>query len=158
MTPWTRGEDVAKALEPFIESGTLAGAAALAWHGTGGGRVACVGWRDREAGLPTQRDTIFRIASMTKSFTALAIIKLRDEDKLSLEDPVSKWIPENARMELPTRDSPPIRVRQLKSHSAGIPEHNPRGDQQHGASDEARDKWQRSLRMVFMVSPPRGRR
>ena len=46
-------------------------------------------------------DTAFRIASMTKSFTALAILKLRDEGKLSLEDPVAKWIPEFSRMEMP---------------------------------------------------------
>ena len=46
---------------------------------------------------PVTPDTAFRIASMTKSFTALAILKLRDEGKLSLEDPVSKWIPEFAR-------------------------------------------------------------
>ena len=67
---------------------------------------------------------------MTKSFTALAILKLRDDGKLSLEDPVSKWIPEFARMELPTRDTPPLTVRQLMSHSAGFPEDNPWGDQQ----------------------------
>ena len=72
---------------------------------------------------------------MTKSFTALAILKLRDEGKLSLEDPVSKWIPEFARMELPTRDTPPLRVRQLLSHSAGFPEDNPWGDQQLSATD-----------------------
>src|SRR5688572_23524205 len=80
--------------------------------------------------------TAFRIASMTKSFTTLAILKLRDDGKLSLEDPVSKWIPEFARMELPTRDTPPLTVRQLMSHSAGFPEDNPWGDQQLDATDE----------------------
>jgi CubicO group peptidase (beta-lactamase class C family) len=65
---------------------------------------------------------------MTKSFTALAILKLRDEGKLSLEDPVAKWIPQFARMELPTRDTPPLRLRQLLSHSAGFPEDNPWGE------------------------------
>ena len=86
-------------------------------------------------------DTVFRIASMTKSFTALAILKLRDEGKLSLEDPVSKWIPEFARMELPTRDAPPLRIRHLLSHSAGFPEDNPWGDQQLSATDAQLTAW-----------------
>ena len=86
-------------------------------------------------------DTPFRIASMTKSFTALAILKLRDEGKLSLEDPVAKWIPEFARMEMPTRDSPVLRIRHLLTHSAGFPEDNPWGDQQLGASEEELTKW-----------------
>lgn len=103
-----------------------------------------VGVQDRGTNAPVTASTVFRIASMTKSFTALAILKLRDEGKLSLEDPVSKWIPEFARMELPTRDSAPIRVRQLLSHSAGLPEDNPWGDQQLGASEEALTAWLRA--------------
>ena len=61
--------------------------------------VASVGVGDRDSSQPVDSDTVFRIASMTKSFTSLAILKLRDEGKLSLEDPVSRWIPEFARME-----------------------------------------------------------
>ena len=90
---------------------------------------------------PLLPSTVFRIASMTKSFTALAILKLRDEGKLSLEDPVSKWIPEFARMAMPTRDAGPIRVRHLLTHGAGFPEDNPWGDQQLGASDAELTAW-----------------
>jgi CubicO group peptidase (beta-lactamase class C family) len=100
-------------------------------------------------------DTAFRIASMTKSFTALAILKLRDEGKLSLEDTVSRWIPQFARLELPTRDSPPISVRQLMSHSAGFPEDNPWGDQQLSATDETLDAW---LEKGIPFSTPPGTR
>src|SRR5688572_709538 len=105
--------------------------------GLGGGRGPAL-----NATLTTA--TAFRIASMTKSFTALAILKLRDDGKLSLEDPVSKWIPEFARMDAPTRDTPPLRVRQLLSHSAGFPEDNPWGDQQLSATDAALDQWLRA--------------
>src|SRR5580658_10502001 len=66
--------------------------------------VASFGVRDRASSAPVTPETAFRIASMTKSFTALAVLKLRDEGKLSLEDAVAKWIPQFARMELPTRD------------------------------------------------------
>src|SRR5688572_18556509 len=48
--------------------------------------VGMVGVQDRGSKAPVTSDTAFRIASMTKSFTALAILKLRDEGKLSLED------------------------------------------------------------------------
>jgi len=82
------------------------------------------GVRDIESQVPIDPDTVFRIASMTKSFTGLAILKLRDEGKLSLEDPASKYLPELARLKLFSRDSPPTTVRELLSQSAGLPEDN----------------------------------
>jgi CubicO group peptidase (beta-lactamase class C family) len=103
--------------------------------------VESFGVRDRSSQEKVTPATAFRIASMTKSFTALAVLKLRDDGKLSLEDPVSRWIPEFARMELPTRDTPPLRVRQLLSHSAGFAEDNPWGDQQLSATDATLDEW-----------------
>ena len=108
------------------------------------GRVAHLGTfgvRDRASQAPITPDTAFRIASMTKSFTALAVLKLRDDGRLSLEDPVSRWIGEFARMERPTRDTPPVTIRQLLSHSAGFPEDNPWGDQQLSATDAMLDQW-----------------
>ncbi|MEP6914379.1 MAG: serine hydrolase domain-containing protein [Acidobacteriota bacterium] len=117
--------------------------------------VQSYGVRDRASQEPATPDTAFRIASMTKSFTALAILKLRDDGRLSLEDPVSKWIPEFARMELPTHDTPPLRIRQLMSHSAGFPEDNPWGDQQLSATDAALDAW---LHAGIPFSTPPGTR
>lgn len=103
--------------------------------------VGTFGVRDRASGARIDADTAFRIASMTKSFTALAVLKLRDQGKLSLEDPVSRWIPAFARMERPTADTPPLTLRQLLSHSAGFPEDNPWGDQQLAATDAMMDAW-----------------
>jgi CubicO group peptidase (beta-lactamase class C family) len=103
--------------------------------------VAATGVQDRASKVPASATTVFRIASMTKSFTALAILKLRDAGKLSLEDPVSKWLPEFARMRLPSRDTAPLRIRQLLSHSAGLPEDNPWGDRQLAASDADLTQW-----------------
>jgi CubicO group peptidase (beta-lactamase class C family) len=119
------------------------------------GRLAHVesaGVRDRSSNAPLTPSTAFRIASMTKSFTVLAVLKLRDEAKLSLEDPVSKWIPEFAAMELPTRDTAPLRIRQLLSHSAGFPEDNPWGDQQLNATDSDVTGWLR--RGIPFSTPP----
>ena len=110
------------------------------------------GVRDRASQAPITPDTAFRIASMTKSFTALAVLKLRDDGRLSLEDPVSRWIPAFARMERPTRDTPPLTIRQLLSHSAGLPEDNPWGDQQLSATDAMMDEW--LARGIPFSTPP----
>jgi CubicO group peptidase (beta-lactamase class C family) len=103
--------------------------------------VKTYGVRERETKAPVTPGTVFRIASMTKSFTALAMLKLRDEGKLSLDDLVSKWIPEFSDKAYPTSDSAPVRLRQLLTHGAGFPEDNPWGDQQLGVSDEMLTAW-----------------
>ena len=89
-----------------------------------------------EKDLPVGTRSQFRIASMTKSFTAMAILKLRDEGKLSLEDPVQKFIPEVKMIEYPTSDSPLIDVENLLTMTAGFPEDNPWGDRQLDESDQ----------------------
>ena len=110
------------------------------------------GVRDRASQTPVTADTVFRIASMTKSFTALAVLRLRDEGRLSLEDPVSRWIPAFASLERPTLDTPPLTIRQLLSHSAGFPEDNPWGDQQLSATDAMMDAW--LARGIPFSTPP----
>jgi CubicO group peptidase (beta-lactamase class C family) len=95
-----------------------------------------IGIRDVAAKSPVTVDTVFRIASMTKSFTAMAILKLRDEGKLSLDDPAERYVPELKGLKYPTSDSPKITVRHLLSHAEGFPEDNPWGDQQLAATEE----------------------
>jgi len=73
--------------------------------------------------------SMFRIASMTKSFTAMAIIKLRDDGKLRLDDPVDLYIPELKNQHL-TQDAPVMTIRNLLVHSAGFPQDDPWGDRQ----------------------------
>lgn len=80
--------------------------------------------------------TLFRIASMSKSFTAMAILKLRDEGEVSLTDPVEKYIPEMKKAGVLTSDAPSITVQHLLTMSAGFPEDNPWGDRQLDADDE----------------------
>jgi CubicO group peptidase (beta-lactamase class C family) len=65
-------------------------------------------------------DTVYRIGSITKSFTALAILALRDDGALALEDPLTNWIPEASGLVYPTRDARPITLRQLLTHTAGL--------------------------------------
>jgi CubicO group peptidase (beta-lactamase class C family) len=89
-----------------------------------------------ELKTPATVQTNFRIASMSKSFTAMAILKLRDEGKLNLTDPASKYIPEFGKVEYLTQDSPPITIEHILTMSAGFPEDNPWGDRQLADSDE----------------------
>ena len=103
------------------------------------GRLAhsgAAGYRDIRTKSPVDADTVFRIASMTKSFTALCIMRLRDEGKLSLEDPAERYVPELAGLIYPTADSPRITIRHLLSHAEGFPEDNPWGDRQLAATDD----------------------
>ncbi len=89
-----------------------------------------------EKKLPATTKSCFRIASMTKSFTAMAIMKLRDEGRLSLGDPVANYIPEMADLEYLTSDAPAICIENLLTMSAGFPEDNPWGDRQLDEPDQ----------------------
>jgi CubicO group peptidase (beta-lactamase class C family) len=84
------------------DAGLLAGAVTLAWRHGKVLQVNEIGYRDIDAGLPMQRDTLFRIASMTKPVTVTAAMTLIEEGKLSLTDPVARWLPELARMRVLT--------------------------------------------------------
>jgi D-alanyl-D-alanine-carboxypeptidase/D-alanyl-D-alanine-endopeptidase len=88
------------------------------------------GVQDLDAKRPVTADSLFRIASMTKAFTALAILTLRDAGKLSLDDPAEKYVPEMRGWRYPTADSPRIRVRDLLNHTAGFVTDDPWGDRQ----------------------------
>lgn len=97
------------------------------------GRLVAVrglGVQDTQSAAPVTADSLFRIASMSKAFTALAILKLRDEGKLSLDAPAERYVPEMKTWTYPTSDSPKITVRNLLTHTAGFVEDNPWGDRQ----------------------------
>lgn len=80
--------------------------------------------------IESSTKSLYRVASMSKSFTAMAILKLRDEGKLGLLDPVSKYIPEINKAGALTSDAPTINIQHLLTMSAGFPEDNPWGDRQ----------------------------
>ncbi len=84
---------------------------------------------------PVSPKSLFRIASMSKSFTSMAILKLRDEGKLDLDEPIYHYIPEFKSVPLLTKDAPPITIRNLMTHTAGFPEDNPWGDRQLDITD-----------------------
>ncbi len=88
------------------------------------------GVQDPVSKRPVTPDSLFRIASMTKAFTALSILSLRDASKLSLDDLAEKHVPEMRNWKYPTADSPRIRIRDLLTHTAGFVTDDPWGDRQ----------------------------
>lgn len=94
------------------------------------------GFANLESVTPADTKSLFRIASMSKSFTAMAILQLRDQGKLGLDDPIAKYLPETSALTYLTTDAPEITIRHLLTHSAGFPEDNPWGDRQLADSDE----------------------
>ena len=119
------------------------GAPGLAWGVVIDGELAAAGTEGvhTPGGAAVTTASVFRIASMTKSFTALAILALRDDGRLSLDDPVTRHVPEFAAVAVPTRDSPPITIRHLLTHGEGFPEDNPWGDRQLAVSDATLNSW-----------------
>ena len=79
-----------------IDAGLLAGAVTMVWQAGKVLQVNELGHRDVHAGLPMQRDTIFRIASMTKPVTVAAAMTMVEERAFALSDPVARWLPELA--------------------------------------------------------------
>ena len=105
-------------LATFVKEHRLYGASAGVVHGgelawSGGAGVA-----DMAAGRPAGPDVLYRIASITKTFTGTAIMRLRDEGKLDLDDPVVKWLPELADSATPATIGG-VTIRRLLSHESG---------------------------------------
>lgn len=108
----------------------LAGAAALVWRRGELLAVACGGARDVEAQRPVERDTLFRIASMSKPITTVAALTLIEEGRFGLDDPITRWAPEledfcvlrdvNGPLDDTVPAERPITFEDLLTHRSGI--------------------------------------
>ena len=85
---------VAPALQGLVDQGALSGMVTLVWRGGEVVQSLAIGRRDIAGDLPMARDTLFRIASMTKPVTSIAALMLIEEGKLTLDDPITRWMPE----------------------------------------------------------------
>ena len=117
-------------LQGAADTGSISGIVSLIWRKGEEVQFNAVGKRNVEAGTPMTRDTIFRIASMTKPITSVAALMLMEEGKLKLDDPITKWAPEfaNARVlkdaKGPLDETYPaprdITIEDLMTHRSGI--------------------------------------
>src|SRR5512133_1106498 len=93
------GEELITAtIAKYVDAGSLAGAAMLVWQNGKVVQAGGVGWKDIELKLPMKRDTLFRIASMTKPITSTLALMLFDEGRFALSDPIARWAPEFSQM------------------------------------------------------------
>ena len=114
-----------RALQQYVDDNRIAGIVALVLRDGQPVYEHAVGWSDKEAGRKMTTDTIFRIASQTKAITSTAILSLVEEGKLTINDPVSRVIPQFAKTTVATAGSVvpakrPITIRDLLTHTAGI--------------------------------------
>lgn len=78
------------------------------------------GYQDLDAKRPVDGDTIYHWASITKTFTGIAIMQLRDRGLLSLDDPVVKYVPELGQAHNPYGDMAQVTIRHMMTHSSGL--------------------------------------
>lgn len=118
-----------QALQSYVDNDEIAGAVALVLRDGRPVYEKAVGWADRESGRRMTTDAIFRIASQSKAITSTAVLMLVEEGKISLQDPVSRFIPQFAHTTVATRAdtgrriSPAkrqITIHDLLTHTAGI--------------------------------------
>jgi CubicO group peptidase (beta-lactamase class C family) len=122
---------IAAALQPFVDSHSLAGAVTLVASSNNFLAVDCVGYSDVGAKKAMQPDAMFWIASQSKSMTAAAFMMLVDEGKVSVDDPVEKYLPEfkgqmllveqSGRKTVLQKPAHAILIRELLSHTSGLP-------------------------------------
>lgn len=111
---------VDKVLDQAIEQQNIVGAVVLISYNGQLVYHRAVGYADREAAIPMQENSIFRLASMTKPLVSITALSLIDQGKLGLDDPVSQWLP-YFQPRLDENSPPPeITVRQLLTHTAGL--------------------------------------
>jgi len=110
----------------------------LAYGLVAGGELVHSGGRGvrAEGGDRPDLDTVFRIASMTKSFTAATLLSLRDAGALRLDDEVAEYVPEASALCPPTDDAPALTLRALLTMTAGLPTDDPWGDRQQDLPDD----------------------
>jgi CubicO group peptidase (beta-lactamase class C family) len=126
-----RLERLSEAMRTYVEQGRLPGAVVMVIRRGELGYLEAFGWRDMESRSPMDEDSLFRIFSMTKPITTVAALILFEENKFLMTDPVSKYLPEFADVQVfvEERDGElileppksPITVQQLFLHTSGYP-------------------------------------
>ncbi len=133
--PAPAAKPIRESMQAFVKDGSLSGAVTLFYHD---GKVVseeAVGLRDIASQSPMSKDSLFWIASMTKPMTALAVMMLQDEGKLSIDDPVMKHLPEfkgQMLLKEKTQDhtvlvkpARPITIKDLLTHTSGLVSNSP---------------------------------
>ena len=119
-----------EALQPYVDRGELPGAISI-FYNNGVQETCCIGYANVEQKRPIRLDNVFMQCSQTKGFCGVTIAKLVEEGKLSLDDPVSKYLPEFKELWVQDSDKDGIKtlhkaknvltVRMVLNHTGGFP-------------------------------------
>src|SRR3990167_4467358 len=165
------------ALQAFVDRGELAGVVTLTSKSGIVVQSEAIGFSDIQAGSPMRPDTLFRIASMTKPVTSVALLMLMEEGKLGLNDPIARWVPELADMQVLREATGPldevtpakrvITIEDLLTHRSGVAYAPFSGGPIQQAYERALgdpvmnrsapDEWLRALGTLPLTYPPGGR-
>jgi len=115
---------IPKRMQEFVDAGKTAGVVTLVARHGHVALLSAVGYRDLESHAPMRADTFFRIMSLTKPMTGTAVMMLVDEGRLSIIDPVEKYLPEFRGQQVKdgARPAHPITLEELLDHTSGIQE------------------------------------
>jgi CubicO group peptidase (beta-lactamase class C family) len=126
-----KSAEIRAKMQTFVDQSDIAGAVTVVGNGAGVLSFEAVGFQNLEKKQPMPKDAVFRIASMTKPITATGIMMLADEGKLSIDDPVEKYLPEfSGQMLIAERGKDtitlkkparPITIKELLTHTSGLP-------------------------------------
>src|SRR5262245_30914658 len=128
-------DQISPAMQKYMAANDISGAVTVVGRSDGFTHVTAVGFRDVDAKKPMEKGTLFRIASMTKPVTAIGIMILADEGKLSPDDDVAKYLPEFKNQLLVAerskdtltlkRPARAVKLRDLLTHTGGIAPYPP---------------------------------
>jgi len=149
--------DLAGRLASFVARERLPGAAAgvvcggeLAWQGG-------TGFADLATGKATEPAMVYGIASITKTFTGTAVMRLRDAGRLGLDDPAVAWLPELGALVSPFGPVETVTIRRMLSHESGLPAEPPGTDWAVPAYQGAPDQTLAQAGQIRLQFPPHAR-
>ena len=125
-----RLDNIKARLQDYVDRGKVSGFVTLVARASEVAHFEAVGYRDAENKLPMERDTIFRIYSMTKPITSIALMQLYERGKFQLPQPVSHYIPAFGKTKVLSGvgflgqqlapQNPPMTIHHLLTHTAGL--------------------------------------
>lgn len=121
-TTGVRTRSIHDGLQALIDSNEIPGVVTLVASRTGIVHFLAQGYADVTKHIPMRKDAIFAIASMSKPITGSSVMMLQDEGKLSIDDPVSKYIPELGKLRQADRQAAAITLKHLMTHTSGMGE------------------------------------
>ena len=152
----------ADALRPYIESGELPGAISV-FYKEGMQETACVGWADVDKKIPMSLDRTFMQCSQTKGFCGVTVAILLEEGKISLDDPVSKYLPEFKTLNIAEKDKDGkvtlvpaknvLTIRMVMNHTGGFPFEIPSKCEKGWSSCSLRDSAREGAANPILFEP-----